>query len=491
MNCRVTVLPQGKIIRCQKGEKLLSVLQSAGFAVDAPCAGAGKCGKCRVIVDGEDRLSCSLTVEHSMEVVLPEQETSRVLAAGLDGRRSMSPPQKGFLLAFDIGTTTVAGYLLDGITGRDLASESMLNPQSSFGADVISRIRYALQGGKRILTEGIQCALTEMTVAMCQRAGIQPDQIGAICIVGNPAMQQLFLGISPENLARIPFAPVLTEAKYVQAREYIPCCTNAILMIVPDISGFVGADTVACILATGMDRQEEPTLLVDIGTNGEMVLGNQGRMVACSAAAGPALEGADITYGMRGQKGAIDHVWIEDGMLCCSVIGNGAADGICGSGLVDAVAAALELGLLDQRGSIQNEEKRIWLRDGVYLSQADIRQFQMAKGAIAAGIELMTRHLGIGLQEIGKVCLAGAFGTFMDPGSACRTGLLPPVLLDKIVAVGNAALSGAKIMACDQWQLEHAQNLVKQVERIELGSDPDFRRAFARNMRFENGTKMD
>jgi hypothetical protein len=197
---------------------------------------------------------------------------------------------------------------------------------------------------------------------------------------------------------------------------------------VPDISGFVGADTVACVLATGLDRQEEMTLLVDIGTNGEMVMGNRHRMVACSTAAGPALEGANIRFGMRGMAGAIDHVTRKDGKIVCSVIGGTEPQGICGSGLIDAVAAALELGLINSRGRIQNESRRIPLTEQVFLTQEDIREIQLAKGAIAAGIRLMAKELGITMEQIDRVYLAGAFGSYLDPESACRMGLLPPEL---------------------------------------------------------------
>ena len=480
----VTVLPDMQTLEAVTGDNLLARLREAGLAPEAPCGGTGRCGKCKVMADGREVLACRTVIDRDMTVTLPRTESTAVVTHGIPARGTLSPLKAGHLLAFDIGTTTVVGYLLDGRTGRELASESALNPQHTFGADVISRIQHALNGQMEALTGCIRQCLGDITAALCARAGIAPTQIGVVSIVGNPAMQQLFFGICPDNLAKIPFAPVLTRADAVCAGPYLPLCENAQLLIIPDISGFVGADTVACILAAGMDTAEEITLLVDIGTNGEMVLGNRRRLAACSAAAGPALEGANIGFGMRGQAGAIDHVWLEDGQFKCSVIGGAEAAGICGSGLVDALAAALDAGMINARGRIQNGEHILPLTDKIFLTQEDIRQVQLAKGAIAAGIELMAAHLGLSLRQIDRVYLAGAFGTFLNPESACRIGLLPAELAGKIQAVGNCAGSGAKLLACSTQESARAQQLASQVEFIELAALPDFRRCFAKNTRF-------
>ena len=484
MEYRVTVLPMKRNMDVPDGSNLLELLRKAGLAPDAPCGGEGRCGKCRVLVDGREALACKTVIDRDMTVTVPSAKPDTVLTEGIEVSEEVRNPGEGYLLAVDIGTTTVAAYLLDGKTGMDLASESMRNPQTVFGADVVTRIRFALKGQMDALTDCIRKCVAELTRALCEKAGVRYAQITVVSIVGNPAMQQLFLGISPENLAKIPFSPVLTRVETVAAKPYLPPCGNARLLIVPDISGYVGADTVACVLACELDQQEEYSLLVDIGTNAEMVLGNKRRMAACAAAAGPALEGANIRFGMGGQAGAIDHVWLENGAPRCSVIGDGKAVGICGSGLVDAVAVALDAGLLDARGRILNEEGRIPLADGVFLTQEDIRQVQMAKGAIAAGIELMAARLGLELGQIGKVYLAGAFGTFMNPVSACRMGLLPACLEGKIQAAGNAAGTGAKLLARNAEALARAQKLAGRIEAVELAAVPEFRRCFARNMRF-------
>jgi uncharacterized 2Fe-2S/4Fe-4S cluster protein (DUF4445 family) len=360
----------------------------------------------------------------------------------------------------------------------------MRNPQTTFGADVITRIQAALQGALGQLTAMIRKGMTELIQTVCDEAGVLPEKIGVISIVGNPAMQQLFLGISPENLSRVPFAPVLTEAKAVPCGERLPICKHARLLIVPNIAGYVGADTVGCILATGLYAEEKLTLLVDIGTNGEMVLGNKDRMIACATAAGPALEGANIQFGMRASDGAIDHVWLENGEMKYSVIGGGSPKGICGSGLIDAIAVGLKLGQINKRGRIQREDRIFPLTQDVYLTQEDIRQVQLAKGAICAGITLLTKQLGVELCDIQKVQLAGAFGSFMNPENACRIGLLPPALRDRILAVGNAAGSGARRLACNKNELVRAQRIVEKTEFLELAALPDFQWCFVRNMEF-------
>lgn len=481
---KLRIEPQGIDCTVSEGANLMDALRDHQVFLDAPCGGNGKCGKCKVYINGTAALACETVVDRDMTVTIPQTSGLHILQSGIGVRQRIDPLKDGFLLAFDIGTTSVVCFLLDGKTGAELAKSSMLNPQTAFGADVISRIQAALRGELEQETKVIRDGMTSLIRKVCEIACIDPAQIGVVSVVGNPAMQQLFLGICPENLARLPFAPVLTEMREVPARDYLPCLQNAVLLVVPDISGFVGADTVACMLATGLGQQEDWTLLVDIGTNGEMVLGNKDRMVACSTAAGPALEGANISCGMRGQVGAIDHVRLVKGNMECTVIGGGKAVGICGSGLIDVAAEALELGLINFRGRVQTEDRNIPLTDGIVLTQDDIRQLQLAKGAIAAGIQLMAAHLGIELNTIRRVYLAGAFGTFMDPVSACRIGLLPKALEGKTVAVGNAAGSGAKLLACDENGAVTVAQLLEKTEYLELANLPDFQLCFAENMRF-------
>lgn len=483
---QVTVLPENRILEVAGEENLLSLLRRANLLLDAPCGGQGKCGKCRVTVDGKEALACHTVVDRNMTVTLPQKEADTILTKGI------LPVGKGLFrnhksLAFDIGTTTVAGYLLEESTGRELAVDSAPNPQRAYGADVVSRIRSACGGEMENLTLKIRETIAELAQNMCSQTGTAPEEIGTVAVVGNPAMQQLFLGIVPENLARPPFAPALTRAEKRLAGECLPALKNAELLVIPNISGFVGGDTVACVLATELDRCEKLTLLVDIGTNGEMVLAGKDQLVACSTAAGPALEGANITFGMSARSGAIDRVF-PDGSV--RVIGGGKAEGICGSGLIDAVAVALEQGKLNSRGKILDGDC-IFLTPDIYLTQEDIRQVQLAKGAINAGIGLLCAHFGVKTADIQKVFLAGAFGSFLNPASACRIGLLPPELEEKITAVGNSAGSGAVMLAREEGQFIQAEEIVKKTYHLDLASHKEFPKAFAKGMRFEEENKTE
>lgn len=482
----VTFVNLDKQISVTQDTTVLQAARQLGIELTAPCGGNGTCGKCKVKVNGNEMLACQTKVDADMTVELPQKADAKILTSGQTVALPLDPVQPGYLLAFDIGTTTVVCFLLSP-EGQELAVESMLNPQASYGADVISRIQCALAGEMDALTRAIRAGMSDMIAKCCRKAEITPSQVSVISAVGNPCMQQLFLGIAPSNLAAVPFAPVLKSTSAESAAAIFPECSNAVLLTIPDISGYVGADTIGCVLASQMYEAEETTLMVDIGTNGEMVLAHGGRMVACSTAAGPALEGANITFGMRGSAGAIDHVWTENGELRYSVIGDCEPTGICGSGIIDAVAALIELKLINKRGRIQATEELdgqriIRLSENIYLTQEDIRQVQMAKGAIAAGIHLMCEYLSITPAEIQKVILAGAFGSFLTPESACRIELLPKELSGKITASGNLAGVGAKMTALNKEQFAFTEELVKRIEFIELADMPAFQKTFAKCM---------
>lgn len=474
----VTLMPQGRILSARKGETLLSLLRREGIFVEAPCGGSGRCGKCKVLINGEPVSACRFLLETDVTVTLPQETENRILTESAVSASAVGGTD--YAAAFDIGTTTVVCFLLDP-EGRQIAVKSMHNPQSMFGADVVSRIRAAQSGHMAALTASIREGMNSLLLDCCHSCSLSPEDIRYISVVGNSCMQQLFLGLSTENLSAIPFRPVITDSSVTNAEEIFPRCPEAKLLTVPDISGYAGADTVACILAAGLYESDKTTLLVDIGTNGEMVLCHKGRMVACATAAGPALEGASISCGMRAAAGAIDHA----DLWSYSVLGGTQATGICGSGLVDAVAVMCRKGLLNFRGRILTSNHRFPLCPGISLTQEDIRQVQLAKGAIAAGIELMAQHLGIATAEIDSCLLAGAFGSFLDPENACRIGLLPQSLLGKIVPCGNLAGSGAKMLAAGPQFLPLCDRIVARTEYLELASVPAFQRTFAKCMQFQ------
>ena len=466
----VTFQPDGIAVRVDEGSTLLQARIAAGLTPDAPCGGKGTCGKCRVVVKGQQVLACRTPVTEDMEVYAAGEGAARILTEGT-GARIIPDGTDKYALAFDIGTTTVVAYLLDGETGSILAQGSRMNPQSQYGADVISRIQYALKEDPEAMSACIRTAMVELAEKVIGDAGVPLSEVTAAAIVGNTAMHHLLLGIDPKPLVTPPYMPAVFEAREM-----------GIARILPNIAGFVGGDTVGCMVATRFDELEELTLLIDIGTNGEMVLGNKNRRIACSTAAGPAFEGAKISCGMRGAEGAVDHVTLKDGKLSHHVIGDVAPRGLCGSGLLDLVAALLELGIIDESGRM--EGKAFTLCENVTLTQKDVREVQLAKAAIRAGIELLARKMGAAVSDIRRVYLAGAFGNYMDPASACRIGMIPPVLLDRITPIGNAAGEGAKGCALRRDVFDYSRRLAKETEFLELASLPQFQDCYVDALEF-------
>lgn len=465
MPVSIRIWPDGKSLKTDEGTLLLKILRENNLVVDAPCGGHGTCGKCRVLVNGEERLACQTIVDRDMTVVLPDVEGTAILQQGTC-IETVADGADRYALAIDIGTTTVVVSLLDGQSGLVLAQASCLNPQTQYGADVISRIQYVLENGSEELQKSIISTLHTLIEEAAKKADISPIEITVAAVVGNTAMHHLLLGIDPKPLTVPPYMPAVCEAMERMTG-------NISVRILPNIAGFVGADTVGCMAATRFDQFEELTLLIDIGTNGEMVLGRKERRVACSTAAGPAFEGAKISCGMRGADGAIDHVWLEDGNIRWSVIGSGNAKGLCGSGLLDLVAVLLETGEISENGYMECKEYRLG-DTGVSLTQKDVREVQLAKAAIRAGIELMCDYMGVEVAEIETVLLAGAFGNYMAPSSACKIGMIPECLLDRIEPIGNAAAEGAKMSALSKAEFRYSQSLASGTEFLELASLTDF-----------------
>lgn len=476
----VTFMPQGVKVEVEPGTSLLAAQIQAGLHPDAPCGGKGTCGKCRVHLDGQQVLACQTPVSRPMTVWLSPPAQAVVLTQVL-ACSTQPDGQYAYTAAFDIGTTTLVGYLLDGITGQELACASALNPQAQYGADVISRIQTVLEQPQTPMRGCICQALGALTGELARQAGIEPAQIQCTAVVGNTAMHHLLLGIDPRPLVTPPYMPRQTDAQILPAQTLLP--VSGQIRVLPNIAGFVGADTVGCLTATRFDQRQELTLMIDIGTNGEMVLGDSRRRVACSTAAGPAFEGAKISQGMRGSPGAIDHVSVQDGGLVCHVIGEEQARGLCGSGLLDLVACLLELGVIDESGCLEGKSYTI-PGTSVSLTQSDVREVQLAKAAIRAGIELMCSHLGTVPEQIQTVLLAGAFGNYLNPRSACCIGMIPPCLLERIQPIGNAAGAGARLCALSQAEFAYSQRLARQTEFLELASKPDFQDRFVDALEF-------
>ena len=479
---KIYITDHNKTIEAGAGENLLAVLRAADFGPDAPCGGKGTCGKCKVLVNGTEQLACKTVVAADMEVTLPGGEHTAILTQGQE-KTLKTDGEERYVLAFDLGTTTVVAYLMDGLSGQTLAKTSCVNPQTRYGADVISRIQYAMDGGGEELADCVRKALASLTLEAAAAAKIDSREITLVSLVGNTAMHHLLLGIDPKPLTVPPYMPSVSYALELPARDFLPVAETAVLRVLPNIAGFVGADTVGCLVATRFDELEELTLMIDIGTNGEMVLGDKTGFLACSTAAGPAFVGAKITCGMRGAVGAVDHAKLEKGALTYTVIGGGEAVGLCGSGLLDLVAALLENEDIGPSGRM--EETVTLPGSNVYLTQKDVREVQLAKAAIRAGIELMCQKKGVEPSDIRKVYLAGAFGSFMDPASACAIGMIPPVLLGRIEAIGNAAGEGAKACALSRDAFAYSKALTEKAEFLELASMPEFNDCYVDCLMFE------
>lgn len=418
-------------------------------------------------------------------------------------------------MAFDIGTTTIVGYLLDLNSGEVLSVASKLNPQTKFGADVISRINFAGQEeqGLEKLHSAVIEAINSLIEEAAGIAGVNRGLIYGVSIAANTTMHHLFVGINPRNIAVSPYVSATNDSLVIDALELgININQAGKVFVLPNIAGFVGADTMAVLLATELDRSDNVKLIIDIGTNGEIALGSKEKMVVCSAAAGPAFEGAHISSGMRGAVGAIDHVYFVDG-LSYSVIGGGRPAGICGSALLDGVAGLIELGIIDKRGRFLAPDKltnprAIGLKDklvqydgaGAFLlapaditdhgrpimiTQKDIRELQLAKGAMAAGVNILLESCGVEMGDIKEVLLAGAFGNYLNPHSACVIGLIPRELEGKIKMIGNAAGTGAKLALLSAGEFSRADAIAAAVRFVELGSYPKFNSIFAENTYFK------
>ena len=481
---RITFKNEGISVCVERGTTLLDAQVKAGLRPDAPCAGRGTCGKCVVLVDGKETLACQTPAERDMTVETRRAGRERILTGGLAAQVRPDGSNR-YALAFDIGTTTIVAYLLDGITGELLSRASTLNPQTQYGADVISRIQLVMETGPAALSACVREALASLTREAAEGTGIDPGEIALASIVGNTAMHHLLLEIDPAPLTTPPYMPKVSGALELPAQGLLPIAADGTVRVLPNIAGFVGADTVGCLLATRFDQLEDLTLMIDIGTNGEIALGDKRRRLACSTAAGPAFEGARISCGMRGADGAVDRVWTEDGQLRWHVIGEAEAVGLCGSGLLDLVAALLDLEIVDETGRMLCGDAYRLGDTKVELTQKDVREVQLAKAAIRAGVELMAERLGVEVGEIRSVCLAGAFGNFMNPASACRIGMIPPCLLDRIEGIGNAAGEGAKLCALSGEEFEYSKRLASGTEFLELASLPQFQDCYVDALGFE------
>jgi len=439
---------------------------------------------------------------HGVAVILRDQ---------LLGWQGWDAASRAYGLVFDLGTSTLVGKLIDLTDGSEIAAVSRLNGQYKYGSNVISRLGHLKQnpGALGRLHELLIRDINRIIQRLVDVAGVDPREVFVGVAAGNTTMQHMLMCVNPLGIAEAPFSPVLTEGLVLKAAELgLKLNPEARLYVMPVRSGYIGGDLIGVILASAAAEQDEVVMGLDLGTNGEIFLGNRKRMLTCSAAAGPALEGAQITHGMIARAGAIEAVTTGEHGLEYRIVGNVKPKGICGSGLVDLVAILLHHGLIDSQGLIRPSEAapdymnaRVVERSGVpaylvappeecqesrpiYLTQKDIREVQLAKGAIAAGIQALMDEAGVGLSEIHRVYLAGALGNYINAFSAMRIGLLPLLDPEVIVLLGNAASTGASMVLLSKAYWNKANQLSRTIEHVELSTRTDFNKYFTSNLNF-------
>lgn len=501
---RIVLQPTGAELRAPAGTPLRDPLFEQG--VEFPCGGQGRCRGCRVqVLEGTARvnaaqrerlsagelaagwrLACQCVLEGDLVIELRQWDAA-ILA---DETLFAFKPRSGLGVAVDVGTTTIVAQLLDLETGRVLAVRTALNSQARHGGDVMSRVEFAISPPGQAELEGlIRRQVGALIAQLLFAAAASPKDVCDVVLVGNTVMHHLFCGIDVEPLSHYPFVSSRNGLETLSAGQLdweLPSNTPA--RFLPCLGGFVGSDILAGLLATRIGESDDLVGLIDLGTNGEIVLGNRRRVLCASTAAGPAFEGARISMGMRASTGAISQVTVENGQLRCHVLGKTEPKGICGSGLVDAVAAGLDLGLISPSGRFANGNSEWELCGGVVLTQRDVRELQLAKAAIASGVSMLRERWGG--ADPARLYLAGAFGNYVNRASAQRIGLIdyPP---DQVQPAGNTALLGAKLalFSLDGEDGAYA-GLRKQVEHVSLSADPHFQDIFVQQLTFSENANV-
>lgn len=522
-------------LECQEGESLLEALLRQKVTYRAECGGRGTCGKCKVkVLTGEVkitswdrllfseeelqqgyRLSCKAYPEGDCYIeLLPGYETRGYdivtemsvkglkvdnQSAGGQENPTTDPIQSQYpdaaaisahtgsalSIAIDLGTTTLAFALVDP-SGRVIRTYTALNPQRAYGADVISRMKASTEGKQELLRDGIRAELEQGIRELINSEGINQDLITQIILAGNTTMIHLLMGYDCSTLGTYPFTPVNISTIRLEASELFSEEYHMPITILPGISVFVGGDILAGLLACSFDRSEKISLLVDLGTNEEMALGNRNSILVTSTAAGPAFEGGNLTCGVGSIPGAISHVVIEEGLCRYETIGGKPPLGICGTGVIELASELIRTGRMDETGLLADPYfEQGFEIGGMRFLQKDIRELQMAKAAVRAGIEILIRRYGITTEAIDKVYLAGGFGYKLDVTKAIRIGLFPPELTGRIEAVGNSALSGAIRYLTDIDAETGMEQLLSVSQDIHLSNEPDFFEIYIGAMSFQ------
>ena len=518
----VDLQPIGRRADVARGTTILAAAQSVGVELQAICGGAGTCAGCRVRVahgavseptpderrelSAGDiaagmRMACQAAALGDVGVDIPPESLTAAQRMQLEDEEgpmpSGSPTLSGLGLAIDIGTTKLAAYLMDLDSGRTVARAGAMNPQIAYGEDLISRIAFTDRNpaGARVLREKLVDRLNRMIAELCARCGASRDRILDVVAVGNTVMHHLFAGLPVRTLGAAPYRPVSSDALDLCALDAgleLPAGTH--VFVPSNIAGYVGADHVAALLSTGIGATTRTALALDIGTNTEISLARGGRLRSCSSPSGPAFEGAHITAGMRAAPGAIERVRIRGTEVSTYTIGRLPPIGICGSGILDAVAEMRAAGAIDRRGNFRAGASEFLLvpaaqaghRRDITITRGDVNEIQLAKAAIRAGIDTLLREAECEPADLEEIVVAGAFGSYLDLSSAVRVGLLPGVPLERFRQVGNAAGAGARQMLSSLDRRRAAQAIARRAEYLELATHPAFHRGFVNAMSFED-----
>ena len=516
---KLTLIQPGdnRELQVTAGQTIADALRHAGIVQDHPCAGRATCGKCRLqvfgvlspvceaertllaqpMLDQGYRLSCTARIMGDLRVVLsPQADTLHILTAE-DSLPAIEPLYQRYGAAVDIGTTTLCVQLY-GANGL-LRTAACKNPQTAFGADVISRIAYALEGNGDTLQTVLAAAIERLLFQAMQGADLEPANLDAMVVTGNTTMLYLITRSDPECLSHAPFLADRLFGETLSGAELgLRAFSSVRCYLPPCIGAYLGADITTALLFSGIFQQSGAALLVDAGTNGEIALVQNGRLYCCSTAAGPAFEGGGIAQGVMGIDGAIDAAWLEEGMLRCSTIGNAAPLGICGSGIVDVIAALLQAEALDETGALNHDGQHsvsnqiehhgnmpaVRLQGDIFISQADIRVVQLAKSAIHAGIQTLLSVARQDQSSLTRALLAGGFGAYMRIESAVRIGLLPAVFLKSGSVLGNAALKGAAMLLQNKQLIQQAEHIASAAQIVDLAGNSQFMEYYVESMLF-------
>ena len=526
----VTILQTGQKIECGEGASLLKTLLDAGVFVDNPCNGTGVCGKCKVrILTGECspmsgtekrlltekeidegiRLSCMTEVLENVEIeTLQKERKHKVLTKGYMPEFERDKYESGYGIVIDIGTTTVVTALIDLQSGEELANASMINAQKQYGLDVLTRITYEYENpdsGIRKLQEAIVHSINAMIEEVCEETGVSKKEIQEIDVAANCTMMHMLLGVDARSIGKSPYKPEFLESRTLKAQEIgIEAGEDTVLYCLPQVSAYIGADIVAGTYVCELQKEIGNVLFIDIGTNGEIVLASKGRLLCCSCAAGPALEGMNISSGMRAAEGAVEDVKITEEGIQLATIDNQNPVGICGSGILAVVKELLRTGIVKKTGVFvkkdrlsesdyrypmirMNGTKREFILHEnplLLVTQGDVRQVQLAKGAILSGFVALLDKAGIAMEDLDRVMIAGQFGAHLPAESLVGTGILPQAVKDKLVYVGNSSKTGAYMTLMSRRIKQEIEELADRMDYMVLAETKNYERIFTESMIF-------